>query len=267
MQTTVAGFPPMPTPNCKCCGAETSLIGHLDFNKSCLDRLGTRVFPISDLQLPYWSCGNCGFVFTDYMDGWSEDDFRREIYNADYARADPPIPGRTDVPVREMPAYQAGLHIASMLQGSQDTIRVLDYGSGGDPGPTGLALADQGFKVHSYEPYRSSSSYVAGSKYDAIIAIEVFEHCHDLGALARFMATHLSDEGILWIQTMLHPCPTPPDVLDSWYIAPRNGHISIFTLWALTLLFRSTGINIVQTAFATLGFKRLPRFPNQIFVG
>lgn len=200
------------------------------------------------------------------MDRWSDEDFRREIYNADYVKADPPIPGRTDVPVRETPAYHAGLYIASMLQGSQGEIRILDFGSGGDPGPTGLALAEQGFSVHSYEPYRSTSSYVPGARYDVIIAIEVLEHCHDLLKVGQFMKTHLSQEGILWIQTMLHPHPTPPNVLESWYIAPRNGHISIFSLWALTLLFRNAGINIVQTPFAILGFKNLPRFPNQIFV-
>lgn len=264
--TTSDVSPALPTPACKCCGARTSLIGHLDFNRSCLDRLGTRAFPPSELQLPYWSCGNCGFVFTDYMDSWSDEDFRREIYNADYAKADPLIPGRINVPVRETPAYQGGSQIASMLQGSQGGIRILDFGSGGDPGPTGLALAEQGFSVHSYDPYRGSSSRLPDSKYDVIIAIEVFEHCHNLGQLASFMKTHLSGEGILWIQTMLHPCPTPSDVLESWYIAPRNGHISIFTLWSLTLLFRGAGINIVQTAFATLGFKALPRFPNRVFV-
>jgi len=199
------------------------------------------------------------------MDGWSDEDFRREVYNADYVRADPPIPGRAEVPVKETPAYHAGLYIASMLQGSQGEIRILDFGSGGNPGPTGLGLADQGFSVDSYEPYRSSSSYTPGSQYDVIVAIEVLEHCHDLVKTVQFMKTHLSREGILWIQTMLHPHPTPANVLESWYIAPRNGHISIFSLWALTLLFRPAGISIVQTPFAILGFKNLPRFQNQIF--
>lgn len=261
-------LPPVPAPACKCCSFTTSLIGRLDFNRSCIDRLGTRAFPPSDRQVPYWACGNCGFVFTDYMDQWSAEDFKREIYNTDYLKADPPIPGRvTEVPVCETPSYQSGLTIASMLQGSQDQIRILDFGSGGDPGPTGLALIEQGFTVHSYEPYRSGSSFDPDSAYDVIIAIEVLEHCHDLRWLAQFMSQHLRREGILWIQTMLHPCPTPPGVLESWYIAPRNGHISIFTLWSLTLLFRSVGINIVQMALATFGFKSLPRFPNRIFVG
>lgn len=266
MQSVSPASPPPDSPPCKCCGAGTTLSGYLDFNKSCLDRMGERVFPVSDVRLPYWACSNCGFVFTDHMDGWSGEDFKREIYNVDYLKVDPPIPGRVDVPVRETPAYAAGLYIASMLQGSQGEIRILDFGSGGDPGPTGLALAEQGFDLHSYDPYRSRSSEAPGDKYDVIVAIEVLEHCHNLDEVALFMKNHLSRDGVLWIQTLLHPHPAPADVLNSWYIAPRNGHISIFTLWALTLLFRKVGINIVQTPFATLGFKSIPRFPNQIFL-
>jgi hypothetical protein len=65
---------------------------------------------------------------------------------------------------------------------------------------------------------------------------------------------------------MLHPFPTPPNVLDSWYIAPRNGHISIFTLPAIATLFRRVGINVVMTGMGLFGFKRPPRFKNQVFV-
>ena len=224
------------------------------------------MFPVSDLMVPYWACPNCGFVFTDLMDPWTPEDFRREIYNDDYGRANPPIPGRVDVPPRETPSYQAGRYIATFLAGSQPQIRILDFGSGGNPVPTGLALLDQGFTVHSYEPYRSNSSLVADGRHDVIIAIEVFEHCHDLADLCAFMKSHLSRDGVLWIQTMLHPHPTPADVLNSWYIAPRDGHVSIFSLPALVMLFRKVGINIVQAPFAILGFKNLPRFPNSIFV-
>jgi hypothetical protein len=76
----------------------------------------------------------------------------------------------------------------------------------------------------------------------------------------------LSRDGILWIQTLIHPHPAENDILSSWYIAPRNGHISIFTLPALTALFRRYEINVVQTAFGLIGFKHLPTFKNVLFV-
>jgi hypothetical protein len=143
---------------------------------------------------------------------------------------------------------------------------VLDFGSGGNPGPTGLALQEEGFDVQSYDPFRSDRKAIGDRRFDLIIAIEVFEHVVDLQNLGHFMKEHLARDGLIWIQTMLHGFPTPPDVLDSWYIAPRNGHVSIFTLRALTALFLSFGINIAQTATGVFGFKDLPRFPNRIFV-
>jgi len=199
------------------------------------------------------------------MDGWTDDDFLKRIYNADYIKADPPLPGQFDVPVRERPAYQQGKYIASFFVDARQEIRILDFGSGGNPGPTGLALTDEGFSVTSYDPFRADTGLPEGI-FELIVAIEVFEHVADLGRLGAFMKEHLSDNGLLWIQTMLHPNPPPPDVLTSWYIAPRNGHISIFTLPAITVLFRRYGINVVQTAIGLFGVKDLPRFPNRVFV-
>jgi len=254
---------------CKCCGANSNFIGSVDFNKSCIDRLGTRAFPVSDILVPYWKCDNCGFIFTIYADEWSDLDFQRLIYNADYIKADPPIPGRQNVPVKETPSYHKGKLISSMFQGSQKEINILDYGAGGNPGPTGLALMDDGFNVRSFEPHRAKGTeadQLPEGSYHLIIAVEVFEHCHDLRDLAAFMDKHLSGDGLIWIQTLLHPHPAPPNILSSWYISPRNGHVSIFTLAALTILFSSVRINIVQTVNGIFGFKGLPRFRNKIFM-
>lgn len=209
--------------------------------------------PVSTVLVPYFACTNCGFVFTNHMDNWTAEDFQRNIYNNDYAMIDPPIPGRVNVLLQETPSYLMGLHIARHFEGSQNRIRILDYGAGGDPGPTGQALMDSGFMVDSYEPYRANCRNPEG-KYDLIICIEVLEHCHDLGRLREFFPEHLSMDGLIWIQTLLHPHPTPERILDSWYIAPRNGHISIHTLWSLTLLFNSMGMNLAVMAQGTFAF-------------
>lgn len=253
--------------SCKCCGSgELRSVGEVEFNRTCLDRPGLRIFPPSSERVAYFACARCSFVFTGFMDAWSPDQFRNRVYNDDYIKADPPIPGRANVPVRERPAYSAGLMIADAFDGNQGSLRVLDFGSGGDPGPTGLALQDRNFRLYSYDPYRSDASPLPEGFFDVIIAIEVFEHCHDLQHLSNFMQERLAPEGLIWIQTMLHPHPPPSNILDSWYIAPRNGHISIFTLPAISMLFRRFGINIVLTSTGLFGFKRLPRFKNRIFV-
>ena len=219
--------------------------------------------------MPYWKCPNCGFIFTNYTDQWSAEDFQRQIYNADYIKVDPPIPGRQNVPLRETPSYHKGKLIASMFQGSQKDIHILDYGAGGNPGPTGFALIEDGFNVRSYEPHRAKGTdadQLPEGKYHLIIAVEVFEHCNDLKDLTTFMDKHLCDDGLIWIQTLLHPHPAPNDILNSWYIAPRNGHVSIFTFAALTALFSPIRINIAQTMNGIFGFKNLPKFPNKIFM-
>jgi hypothetical protein len=250
---------------CKICNSGVKLVGSIDANKCCLDRLGKRALPISDVMVPYYSCNNCGFIFTNFMDKWTPEDFKRDIYNDDYARINPPIPGRDVVPFKETPSYQKGLYIAAHFDGSQSEIRVLDYGSGGNPGPTGQALIDKGFQVHSYEPYRGDGAQPDG-KYDLIICIEVLEHCHDLKYVTEFMKRLLSRDGMIWIQTLVHPHPAPDDILSSWYISPRDGHVSIHTFWSLTLLFNLVGMNLVQTPRGMFAFRRIPTFRNQIFV-
>ena len=71
---------------------------------------------------------------------------------------------------------------------------------------------------------------------------------------------------MIWIQTLVHPHPAPDDILSSWYISPRDGHVSIHTFWSLTLLFNLVGMNFVQTPRGMFAFRRIPTFRNQIFV-
>jgi len=203
------------------------------------------------------------------MDSWTPEQFATDIYNAEYCLADGVVPGyelgKEDP--RQTISYANGSQIASFFMGARDQIKVIDYGAGGNPGNTGLALLDKGFDLTSYEPYMvENASELKYHQYDLIIAIEVFEHCQNLAELGTVMSKMLSRDGVIWIQTLLHPHPSGDDILNSWYIAPRNGHISIFTLPALTWLFRQYGINIVQNAFGLFGFKNLPRFPNLLFV-
>jgi len=257
------------TIQCKCCNADSPFIGTLDFNKTCHDRFGTRMFGISPTEIMYNKCSNCGFIFTTHMDKWSNEEFKEKIYNSEYGLADGVIPG-FEAGIedhRKTVSYGNGAKVANFFLDSKDHIKVLDFGSGGNPGDTGLALIDQGFDVTSFEPYLAEqASEIKYHQYDLIIMIEVIEHCHNLSEVGDLMSKLLSRDGILWIQTALHPHPTGNDILSSWYIAPRNGHISIFTLPAITLFFRRYGINIVQTAFGLFGFKKLPAFKNALFV-
>jgi 2-polyprenyl-6-hydroxyphenyl methylase/3-demethylubiquinone-9 3-methyltransferase len=260
----------MNKPNkCKCChSTDLNLLGNLDANRACWDRYGTRVFLPSEILLPYYSCINCGFIFTTFMDEWSPEDFKNKIYNEDYlTKVNPPLPEDKARPANETGSYILGKHLAFMLDGSQKKIKVLDYGAGSEISLMGNAFIDSGFDYYSYEPYltNSNKSYPSG-QFDFIFAIEVVEHCHNLEDLTNFIKEHLTTEGIFYIQTEIHPFPTPENILNSWYIAPRDGHISIFTFKALAALFRGAGINVVETLYGILAFKQLPNYPNKFFV-
>ena len=254
---------------CKCCNADSPFIGSLDFNKTCMDRLGKRTFDLSPIEVKYNKCSNCGFIFTNHMDNWTAEEFKDKVYNSEYGLADGVIPGfeaGIEDPLQTI-SYGNGANIANFFLDSKDQIKVLDFGAGGNPGNTGLALIDKGFDVTSYEPYMADQAVeIKYHQYDLIIAIEVIEHCHNLNEVGDLLSKLLSRDGILWIQTLIHPHPAENDILSSWYIAPRNGHISIFTLPALTALFRRYEINVVQTAFGLIGFKHLPTFKNVLFV-
>jgi 2-polyprenyl-6-hydroxyphenyl methylase/3-demethylubiquinone-9 3-methyltransferase len=252
---------------CKCCGGAANHLGSVDFNKSCWDRMGPRVFPVSGTMVPYYSCPNCGFIFTDFMDNWSREDFVAKVYNDDYHLADPEqlVPGGTSPP-KDTIAYHNGLALAQRLRGSEGAIRILDFGAGGDPGLTGRALIDKGFHVDSYEPNFVEGSPEPVGPYDLIIMIEVIEHCHDLDRVMRQLSSCLAERGMVFVTTGLHPQKHDATVLSSWYIAPRNGHISIFSFAALAVLFRRYGLNMVQTLNGMVAFREKPNFRNDFLI-
>ena len=253
---------------CKCCSGEATIIGLADFNKSCHDRHGKPAFSPSDISVPYHRCTSCGFIFSTYCDSWEAKHFAGHIYNVDYEKADGIIPGfeegKNDL--KKSISYMNGQNLISRLGITPDQgLKILDFGSGGNPGLTGLAFLDHGFNLQSYEPYLNETATNVGNQlFDVIYAIEVIEHMVDLEEAIHFFDKHLSNNGLLHIQTGIHPHPAGKEIMNSWYIAPRNGHFSIFTQRALEKLFEHAGINIVTTTAGIFGFKDKPNFENSI---
>ena len=256
--------------DCKCCGSIAPILGTVDFAKTCMDRLGAAVFEKTECLVPYHKCSKCGFIFTNFADEWPDNTISQMIYNDDYGKADGVMPGweAGENDPRQTISYKNGLKLINNLGITGDQgLQVLDYGAGGNPGSTGLCFEDKGFDLTSYEPYlRDGVTQLKYDKYDLIYSIEVFEHVINLTNLCDFMARHLSDRGLMYVQTLIHPHPAGEDILESWYIAPRNGHFSIFTFPAIFLLFKRVGINIVQTPMGMVGFKNKPLFKNNIFI-
>jgi hypothetical protein len=248
---------------CKCCLAEASLLGRVPWRRAPADSSAEPDDEPKDL-VPYNLCPRCGFLFSDLADAWSKDQWRQAIYKPHrfakgrFAPDDSPSLDE-DEAARGMDAFRMGEGIAQYFSGRQKTLRVLDFGSGGDPGLIGRAFQAQGFDLVSYDPYLDTVAEPPDGAFDLILVIEVIEHLVDLDTFGAQLRARLKPRGMLWIQTLLHPEPSAK-TLESWYVTPHNGHFSIFTIEALWFLFRRFGINIVQHPYAraVIGFRETP---------
>jgi len=215
--------------SCKICGAESHPFDRVDFNKYCSEEDCYR-FGFSGIQIPYFRCISCGFLFADAFDGWSHDDFAKFIYNDDYVKVDPEY-----VAIRPNRIAET---MAMRLRGAE-AARILDYGSGA--GIFVARMRELGFlDIHAYDPFASPS--LPPGRFDIITCFEVMEHSVDPRKTLTDMAALLRPGGCIVISQTLQPADIHSRRGAWWYLAPRNGHISTFTEEALEILGRERGL-------------------------
>ena len=214
-------------PACKCCGGQTHFFAGYDFSRTCEDQ-DRPVFAKSGIDVPYYRCSSCGFVFTTYFDKWSKQTFADRIYNSEYILADPEFAA-----IR--PKYIAE-QLGVLLDNVPADIKILDYGGG--EGKLIEELKLRGFENgESYDPYFSDGTRPQGL-FELITAFEVAEHTADPILLFEDALSYLAPHGALVFTTALQNRKPDP---DWWYIAPRNGHISIHSYASLQHLAGAVG--------------------------
>lgn len=222
---------------CKICDGETEIQGYVDLGRSCEVRNGTYL-PFTGTPVKYLRCDDCGLLFTTHFDDWTFADFRREIYNDDYPKADP---GWTDgIRARE------GAKITAIVMGQYGYASTMDYGCGN--GELTKELKRQGVKrAYSYDPiYSGTGRYLA----ELVTAFEVFEHTPSPKHTVADALADVSASGRLLFTTCV--CDQiPRQQTDWWYIAPRNGHVSIYSSKALAILFDKLGWKVAVIGFNT----------------
>jgi SAM-dependent methyltransferase len=217
---------------CKVCdSSDVSDFDVVDANKICSD-VDPYLFGLCGTGVRYVRCDGCGFVFTSDFDSWDETAFSQHIYNEDYVAVDPEY-------VTARPERTAAL-IGQLLRGLEAT-RILDYGSG--TGALTTELSVRGFSDASgYDPL--SQPERPSGFFDLITCVETIEHSPDPVGLLGDMASLLAPDGVILLQTSLQP----PDINRLrgrwWYIAPRNGHISIFGATSLHQAARRAGLRL-----------------------
>lgn len=215
-----------PTTACKICGATARLHGVVDFNKNCEARDG-RPFPLAGIAVWYHRCPDCGFLFTTQFDRWPADSFVRHIYNADYATVDP-----------DAQLARASANLAPLLGFMKQTnlVSMLDYGGGN--GALARMLSARGVAATSWDPLLDPGPLQAS--VDLVTAYEVLEHTPTPLQTCRQALSCLRPGGLMLFSTLTIDT-APTDACAHWYVAPRNGHLSIHTRASLDHLFAQLG--------------------------
>ena len=216
---------------CKVCGGVTIASEKVDFNKSCDEAKG-NFLPHAGLPIAYLQCNVCKLLFTTAFDAWSPDDFKKNIYNEAYVTVDPDY-------VHTRPAYFAKLLLEVCRPHTQ--LKVLDYGGGN--GTLATLLNKAGVDAASWDPMVATSFKPAEASYDLVTAFEVMEHTPAPKATATQAVSYLKADGVLLFSThVFDDVPQPKTAF--WYVAPRNGHITLHTRRSLALLFKPLGYKL-----------------------
>jgi len=225
-----------PEERCKCCGGPARRFGEVDFSKCCEDHRG-KVFPDAGIPVPYCRCEDCGFLFTTAFDRFKPVDFLKTIYNDQYVLADPEMTGAR--------ARRMAEAVICGFAHCRQKIRVLDYGGG--TGVLALCLRKCGFaQVETYDPFVARFAWRPSGVFDLVLSFEVVEHSISPVDAFRDMAGFLADPGIVMFSTLLVPADIQSVGTDWWYLAPRNGHVSLHTQKSLQAAAAQIGFNYAK---------------------
>ena len=223
---------------CKICGGPAPLHLVVDFNRN-LEEWHGLYLPLSGIPVYYGRCTVCGFLFTRLCDDWSPEAFRARIYNEGYAQVDPEH-------AESRPARIAPM-IPKMFFKNLARMAILDWGGGSGAMKRELERFGAA-RVEAYDPFIPQFSQPPSGLFNLITCFEVIEHLTDPVAAARDMIAFLDpEEGAVLHST----APQPEDRIarQLWpYLAPRNGHISLFTHDALRRLWTQLGFHFVPVS-------------------
>ena len=213
--------------------------GEVDFQKNCEEHNGL-LLPPSGVQVPYYRCGTCGFLFTRFFDHWTQDEFKAHVYNDAYAEVDP------DYAATRPESWAKTL--ADVYAPFLPRMSALDYGGGAGR----LAEKLRGtniLRAETWDPFNPAFVAQPEGTFNFITCIEVLEHLPDPKAGMKSLVSHLPGEGAILISTVVQPEDITGIGTKWWYLAPRNGHISLHTARSLAHLLAPLGFNYSPTPF------------------
>lgn len=172
------------------------------------------------------------------FDDFTPEDWKREVYNDRYLEVDPDYSGERaerNAPLVASIASQLGLTDPGRSSILIERPRVLDYGSGN--GKLTELLACLPAECAAWDPLGAQER--PSRQFDLVTCFEVFEHTTTPVETAREAVAFIRPGGALLFSTMVCDDLGPQEL--NWYVAPRNGHVSIHSTKSLDTLFAGLG--------------------------
>jgi methyltransferase family protein len=225
---------------CKVCGESAPLFDVVDFNRACHPE--RYLSGLAAVPVYYHRCIGCDLVFTSAFDRFTSDGWRKHVYNEVYYDT-------FDTEYETVrPHLNAELMRATCRAHASASIRGLDYGGG--HGRLAKILQDSGIAYATYDPYGYSDKIDRGSElFNVISSFEVLEHTASPRETIEDLLTFAANEFVLVASTQ-----TSDDLIDTrrrlnWtYVAPRNGHVTIYSRKALACLAEQYSLDYLQVS-------------------
>jgi len=220
-----AGMTLRQTEKCKICGAEAPLFEVVDFNRNCHPQKYSH--GLVGVPVYFHRCNQCGFVFTRAFDEFSADNWRRFVYNEEYfANLDPDYKATR-------PRLNAEVLMAICKVFGQKNVLAAGYGGGN--GALSTILRNRQIEYYTHDPYDLSDipeQYIG--KFNVVSSFEVLEHTTNPTGTFRAILKLVGARFLLVLSTQCsHGLIDGTRRLAWHYVAPRNGHVSIYTRQSL----------------------------------
>jgi len=215
------------------------------------------LLPKTNTTVRYFRCDGCGFCFAPEFRNWSDRKFKDRIYNDDYVLVDPEF-------VALRPENNAKF-VDDVFGPVRDRITHLDYGGGN--GLMSRLLRADGWQSSSYDHFVDGPGHVAQlATFDLVTAFEVFEHVVDPLQLLASLSKLTHAQSLILFSTLLSDGHIARGKgLDWWYLAPRNGHVSLFSKTSLTLLLGAHGYQVLHLNQGIhVAFRGLPGWSKEV---
>lgn len=121
--------------------------------------------------------------------------------------------------------------------------RLLDFGCGPEKTWAELLTA-LGYQVSTYDPFFDTNMDWVYKKFDAVTAIEVFEHLWSPAKELEVLNTNLSEGSYLVIRTMLHN--NNWDHFKKWWYKDDPTHVSFYSKTTIDIICRTWNYEPVQ---------------------